>query len=79
VDSEVAKLIAAFKGELEACHRALDEAGVPRVLVNTLTLRDRIMVLVAIDKDMQAALDARDREAFVAEKAKGTRSRKGAE
>ena len=49
VDSTVMQ---ALRVELEQCHRYLDDAGVPRVFGDrTLSLRDRIAVLVELDAD----------------------------
>ena len=63
MDAEVAKLVDAFRGELEGCHRLLDDAGVLRVVGSrVLSLRDRIAVLVAADREYSAATERELRE-----------------
>ena len=52
MDREVGALVEAFRGELEGCHQFLDQTGCPRSINGkALTLKDRIMVLVAADHE----------------------------
>ena len=52
MDREVGALVEAFRGELEGCHQFLDQTGCPRSINGkVLTLKDRIMVLVAADHE----------------------------
>lgn len=57
MDREIAKLVEAFRNELDGCHHYLDEAGCPRSIGDRiLTLKERIHVLVLADKLQVAVL-----------------------
>lgn len=57
MDREVAKLVDAFRNELEGCHRYLDAAGVPRSIGHRVfTLKDRIAVLVEADREYETGI-----------------------
>ena len=67
MDVEVAKLVNAFRTELEGCHQYLDLAGVPRGIGDRqLTLKDRIAVLVEADREeaVRGNQDARELRAL---------------